>query len=210
VHTFCFIVFIGFFGSALSATAAPALPDYRVVLGANLAESVAGLNEAGRYREAIKRAGKMQRAVGRLAAVSYEAGYAHYRLGEYEVALRHYDAALAQDPQMSSAAYDRGEIRLITGERDMALVDFQMVVHLRPKHWAGHFRLAHIAGLTGDPIRFEEHLMDALHFGFELEVVMTDPAWGSFVPDDQLRPVLRKVVALYGNAQLSTWVGARP
>jgi len=190
--------------------AGPELPDYRAALGEDLAGHVSRLNQAGRYRDAVKLAGRVSRAVGRLAHVSYEAGYAHYQLGEYDVATRHYDAALRRDPSLVSAAYDRGEIRLITGERDAASTDFLTVVRLTPNHWAGHFRLAHLAGLSSDPVLFEEHLMDALHYGFDLEVVMADPDWNQFVQDPALRPVLRKLIVLYGNDRLTSWIGERP
>ena len=197
-----------FFGPAVWA--GPELPDYRVALDEHLAEGVDQLNQVGRYRDAIKLAGRVQRAMGRLSGVSYEAGYAHYQLGEYDMALAHYDTALKHDPECSSAAYDRGEIRLIKGQHDKAGADFQMVVRLKPHHWAGHFRLAHIAGLLGDSTQFEEHLMDALHVGFDLEVVMSDPDWARFIKHPELRPVLRKVIVLYGNDQLAAWVGERP
>ena len=190
--------------------AAPDLPDYRATLGVRLAGDVDQLNQAGHYRDAIVLAGRVQRATGKLAAVSYEAGYAHYQLGEYAVAIGHYDAALRHDPGLSSAAYDRGEIRLITGDYPMAREDFQRVVRLKAEHWAGHFRLAHIAGIFREPASFEQHLMDAIHHGFDLEVVMADPAWTRFVQDPSLRPVLRKVVVLYGNDRLAAWVGEHP
>ena len=88
--------------------------------------------------------------------------------------------------------------------------DFLDVVRLKPAHWGGHFRLAHIAGLTQDPVLFERHLMAAIRHGFDLEKVIGDPDWSRFVADADLRPVLRKVVVLYGNARLNAWVGDRP
>ncbi len=195
---------------AASASAAPDLPDYRDTLGKRLSEPLAQLNQAGQYREAIKRAGRLGRAVGRLAAVSYEAGYAHNQLGEFDVALRHYDAALKRDPDLVAARYDRGEIHLVRGELDAAGEDFLDVVRLKPAHWGGHFRLAHLAALASDASLFEHHLMAALRHGFDLEMVINDPNWNRFVSDPELRPVLRKLVVLYGNARLNEWVGERP
>ena len=52
--------------------------------------------------------------------------------------------------------------------------------------------------------------MDALHYGFDLEVVMADPDWNQFVQDPALRPVLRKLIVLYGNDRLTSWIGERP
>ena len=193
-----------------AATAAPPLPDYRDTLGGRLSAPLAQLNEAGQYRDAIKLAGRLGRAVGRMAAISYEAGYAHNQLGEFDVALRHYDAALKRDPDMVAARYDRGELRLLRNDLEEAADDFLDVVRLKPAHWGGHFRLAHIAGLTQDPVLFERHLMAAIRHGFDLEKVIGDPDWGRFVAHSDLRPVLRKVVVLYGNPRLNAWVGDRP
>ena len=170
---------------------------------------MARLNQAGRYRDAIKLSGRLTRSVGPLAPVAYESGYAHYQLGEFEVAIRHYGVALKRDPSFAAAAYDRGEIHLLQGDQDAASTDFLRVVRLKPSHWGGHFRLAHVAGLAGDPIMFEKHLMDALRYGFDLEIVMADPDWNRFVMNENMRPVLRKIVVLYGNDRLSSWVGGR-
>ncbi len=196
--------------AAATAAAAPDLPDYRDTLGARLAAPVVELNRAGQYRAAIRRAGRLNRAVGRLAVVSYEAGYAHYQLGELEVAVSHYDAALRRDPDKAEALYDRGEIRLLQGDLDRAVTDFTAVVRLRPDHWGGHFRLAHAAALSDDAALFERHLMEAIHHGFNLEVVIGDPTWSGFVQSTTLRPVLRKVVVLYGSPRLKEWVGVQP
>ena len=193
-----------------SAAASPALPDYRDTLGQRLSAPLAQLNEGGHYRDAIKLAGRLGRAVGRMAAISYEAGYAHNQLGEFDVAMRHYDAALKRDPDMVAARYDRGELHLLRGDLDAASGDFLDVVRLKPAHWGGHFRLAHIAALTLDPVLFERHLMAAVRHGFDLEKVIGDPDWNDFVAHPDLRPVLRKLVVLYGNARLNEWVGERP
>ena len=203
---FLWLLLFCFSGSAWSR---PALPDYRVSLGNRLATDVARLNQAGRYRDAIKLSGRLVRSVGPLAPVAYEAGYAHYQLGEFGAAIRHYGVALKRDPRLAAAAYDRGEILLLQGDQDAATTDFMRVVRLKPNHWGGHFRLAHVAGLSGDPVLFEKHLMEALRYGFDLEIVMADPDWNRFVTDENMRPVLRKFVVLYGNDRLSSWVGDR-
>ena len=191
-------------------SAAPELVDYRAELGQNLAQRVASLNRVGRYRDAIKLAGRMQRGVARLAPVSYEAGYAHYRLGELDSAVRQYDAAIRRDPSMAMAHYDRGEIYLQQGRIDDAEADFEAVVRLTPDHWAGHFRLAHLAGLAGHTELFEEHLLAAIRHGFDLESVISDPDWVGFTQHDKVRPVLRRIAVLYGSDSLRKWVGERP
>jgi tetratricopeptide (TPR) repeat protein len=191
------------------ASAAPELDDYRSVLGSDLAEQVAGLNRVGRYRDAIKLAGRIHRGVARLAPVSYEAGYAHYRLGELSAAVRQYDAALRRDPSLAMAHYDRGEIHLSEGRIDDAAADFAAVIRLSPNHWAGHFRLAHLAGLAGESELFEEHLMTAIKNGFDLDTVTADPDWIGFTQHNLIRPVLRKIAVLSGSDSLRSWVGER-
>jgi tetratricopeptide (TPR) repeat protein len=193
-----------------SASGAPELSDYRSSLGQDLAQEVSTLNGLGKYRDAIKLAGRIQRGVAKLAPVSYEAGYAHYRLGELDAAVRQYDAAIRRDPTLAMAFYDRGEIFLTQGQLESAEADFLAVVRLTPDHWAGHFRLAHLAGLAGAADLFEEHLMDALKHGFDLDTVTADPDWRAFTRSVSIRPVLRKVVVLYGSDDLRDWVGEGP
>ena len=193
-----------------SASGAPELSDYRASLGQELAQEVSNLNGSGKYRDAIKLAGRIQRGVAKLAPVSYEAGYAHYRLGELEAAIRQYNNAIRRDPTLAMAYYDRGEIFLTQGQLEAAEADFLAVVRLTPGHWAGHFRLAHLAGLAESADLFEEHLMDALKHGFDLDTVTADPDWRSFTRSASIRPVLRKVVVLYGSDALRDWVGEGP
>ena len=202
-------MFIGWLSLILfnSALGAPELSDYRASLGHDLAKEVSDLNGSGKYRDAIKLAGRIQRGVAKLAPVSYEAGYAHYRLGELDAAVRQYDSAIRRDPTLAMAYYDRGEIFLSQGKLEGAEADFLAVIRLTPNHWAGHFRLAHLAGLAGAGDLFEEHLMDALRHGFDLDTVTADPDWQAFTRSANIRPVLRKVVVLYGSDALRDWVG---
>tara|TARA_B100000530_G_scaffold333950_1_gene282904 strand:- start:760 stop:1380 length:621 start_codon:yes stop_codon:yes gene_type:complete len=192
------------------ADAARVPADYRAVLGSDLATEVSLLNQSGRYRDAIKLAGRMRRSVGRLPSVSYEAGYAHYQLGEMEAAVRHYDAAILNDPRLAMAYYDRGEIHLTEGRLIQAQSDFERVVELQPKHWVGHFRLAHMAGLTENATLFETHLMAAISAGFSFNSVLNDPDWKRFTMHAELQHVLRKIIVLYGNDDLLQWLGDHP
>ena len=189
------------------ASAKPALPDYRSVLDQDYGRALSSLNQSGRYRESIQIGGRIQRAVDRFPRVSYEIGYAHYQLGEHQAAVRNYDIALRQDPGLTMARYDRGEIHLHQGRLEQAKVDFMVVVAQTPSHWAGHFRMAHLAGLTLDAQSFEQHLMRSIQYGFELESVMSDPDWERFARHSSLRPVLRKIMVLYGSEAMREWVG---
>jgi len=149
----------------------------------------------------------MQRAVDRFPRVSYEIGYAHYQLGELDAAVRHYTSALRQEPGLTMARYDRGEIHLHEGRLTEAVRDFTVVVEQTPSHWAGYFRMAHLSGLAEDPETFEGHLMSAIRHGFQLETVMKDPDWRSFSRQPSLRPILRKIIVLYGDQDLRKWIG---
>ena len=192
------------------AAAAPTPPDYRSVLGADYGRLISDLNGAGRYREAIQVGGRIQRAVDRFSLVSYEIGYAHYQLGELDAAVRHYDSALVRDPNLTMALYDRGEIHLREGRIESATRDFLLVVEHAPNHWAGHFRLAHLAGLEADAESFERYLMGAIRVGFDLDTVINDPDWMGFTRVPTIRPVLRKIIVLYGDDQLLQWLGENP
>ena len=81
-----------------------------------------------------------------MAAISYEAGYAHNQLGEFDVALRHYDAALKRDPDMVAARYDRGELHLIRDDLDEAADDFLSM-------WSGSSQLTLGWSLSPGPHR---------------------------------------------------------
>ncbi len=193
-----------------TAWSRPEPKDYRSVLNTDLGRTVSILNSAGKYREAIQIGGRIQRSVDRFPRVSYEIGYAHHRLGELAAAVRNYDAALQRDPELTTALYDRGEIHLQEGRLDSAKADFLLVSKQTPTHWAGHFRLAHLAGLVGDADGFKQHLMNAIEHGFDLETVQSDPDWVSFTKNHKIRPVLRKVIVLYGNDVLLQWLGDQP
>ena len=177
------------------------------MLDGDYGRALSALNHSGRYRESIQIGGRIQRAVDRFPRVSYEIGYAHYQLGELQAAVRHYDSALLQDPELTRARSDRGEIHLYAGRVEQAKEDFMAVVEQTPTHWAGYFRMAHLAGLGVDPKAFEHHLMGAIRHGFQLEAVMKDPDWEGFARHSSLRPVLRKIIVLYGDRELREWIG---
>lgn len=190
--------------------ARPVPEDYRAVLNADLGRTISMLNGTGKYREAIQIGGRIQRSVDWFPRVSYEIGYAHHRLGELDAAVRNYDAALARDPELTTALYDRGEIHLQQGRLELAKADFSLVAKQNPTHWAGHFRLAHLAGIDGQVDAFEHHLMKAIEHGFDLETVQPDPEWIGFTKKPNIRSVLRKLVILYGNDALMEWLGEQP
>ncbi len=191
-----------------SAVRPPA--DYRVVLGEDLAQRAAALNAAGRHREAVRLVERFQDAVEVLPPLAYEAGYALNRLGEINDALVHYNAAIERAPNLASARYDRGEIYLAQSRWREAQADFEVVVRVRPGHWAGHFRMAHLAGVAGDPNELEKHLTQAIRTGFDLRAVVDDPSWRAWAKDPALGAILRKIIILYTDESLLRDMGLTP
>jgi len=184
--------------------------DYRSALGADLSQQASKLNADGRYREAVALVERFEKVVEPLAPLSYEAGYALNRLGETEAALAHYSAAIEKAPELTSARYDRGELYLSQARWREARVDFEVVVRIQPGHWAGHFRMAHLAGVSMDPAAMEKHLTNAIRTGFDLHVIASDPAWRTFAKDPELGAVLRKIIILYTDESLLKGMGLQP
>ncbi len=176
--------------------------DYAVDVDGDLAKPLAELNASHAYRETLSRADTIGRTMGVLPQVAYEAGYAHNQLGHIDAALEQYGAAIEADPKHAAARYDRGEIYISLGRWTDARADFIHVVAEQPTHWAGHFRLAHVAGVLGESDAFERHLTEAIRHGLSLSVLAADPTWRSFGTDPQVGGVLRKILVLYGNDEL--------
>ncbi len=198
---------------ALQLTTASAVRPpvaYRTVLGEDLGDRASRLNAQGRYREVVELVERFEDEVESLAPLSYEAGYALNRLGEMDQALSHYTAAIQRDPELARARYDRGEIYLSRAQWTEAAADFEVVVRVQPGHWAGHFRMAHLAGVAGDPVGLEKHLTDAIRTGFDLRVVAEDSAWRSWAKDPQMGAALRKIIIMYTDESLLKELGLEP
>lgn len=186
-------------GAALAARP-PA--DYREVVHRSAAAELEALNARGQF-EAVRSFG--DRFVSRVepaALVIYEMAYAANRMGEVLPALRLYDRAIALDPELAVAFYDRGELHLLQGDVETATADFEAAARLRPDHWAVHFRLAHLAGRQGQAQAFETHLLDALRHGFGFRTVLSDPDWQAWARDPTLGRVLRRLIVVYSDETL--------
>lgn len=184
--------------------------DYAQVLDKDLAKQVASLNTAHAFQEAVALAKRIEAHVAPLPGVAYEAGFAHNQLGHIDQALDQYSQAISLDPHLATARYDRGEIYISLGRWTEARADFIEVVATQPNHWAGHFRLAHIAGASGESKAFERHLTEAIRHGLDLHSLAADPTWVGFTQDEVVGTAMRKVLVLYGNDALLREFGGTP
>ncbi len=173
------------------------IPAYRDELMAGAAAAVAEVGQQKGAEAAEDLAKRWYRSVDEDARIAYEVGLAWRLSGNEERALTALNQALRLDPEMVAARYDRGEILLARGHLDEAEADFREVARLAPTQWAGHFRLAQLAGLRGEPEAFEAHLLEALRQGFQLRLIAQDPHWSRFLGDSKIGPVLRSLILVY-------------
>jgi tetratricopeptide (TPR) repeat protein len=172
-------------------------PDYRDTLMAAAADEVARRARQEGMEAAVNFAKNWAHQVGADARVTYELGLAARLAGDDAAARRYLDQAVDQDPGLVTARYDRGEVLLNAGELDAAEADFREVARLAPDQWAGHFRLADVAGRRHDAVGFEAHLLDALRQGFSFRNVVGDPRWRGYLADAELGPIVRRLVVVY-------------
>jgi tetratricopeptide (TPR) repeat protein len=172
-------------------------PDYRDTLMAAAADEVSRLARQEGLGPATDFAKKWERQIGADARLAYELGLASRLAGESKDARRWLDRAVALDPTLVAARYDRGEVLLSAEELDGAEADFREVVRLAPDQWAGHFRLADVAGRRRDAPAFEAHLLDALRHGFSFRSVVGDRRWRGYLADAELGPIVRRLVVVY-------------
>jgi tetratricopeptide (TPR) repeat protein len=155
-----------------------------------------GMDRAARFAEA------WSATVADDGNVAYALGLAYRLEGRDRLARAALDRAIALDPELTAARYDRGELRLVDGDLDGAEEDFRVVVRRAPGQWAGHFRLADIAGRRGMAKQFESHLVEALRQGFSFRAVVGDPRWASYATDPVLGPRLQRLVEVYQDEQV--------
>lgn len=185
-----------------AALAVPSPTDFREVVHQSAAAELEALNAAGDFAEVLKQGARFEAHVEGAALVRYEMAYAANRLGQDHKALRLYTRALALQPDLAIALYDRGELRLVSGDAAGARADFEAAAAARPDHWAVHFRLAHLAGMDGDPDALETHLVEALRHGFDFRTILQDPDWKAWATHPQLGQVLRRLIVVYSDEAL--------
>ncbi len=186
-----------------SAWAAPTPEDFRVVVHRAAAAELEALNAAGHHREVLQQGARFEAHVEGAALVRYEMAFAANRLGQERKALRLYTRALALQPDLAIALYDRGELRLLADDLSGARSDFEAAAIARPDHWAVHYRLAHLAGREGNAVAMEEHLVDAIRHGFSFQTLLGDPDWKAWSFDPTLGRVLQRLLVVYSDE--SVW-----
>ena len=186
-----------------SAWAVPAPEDFRSVVHRSAAAELEALNASGHHLEVLQQGARFEAHVEGAALVRYEMAYAANRLGQERKALRLYTRALALQPDLAIALYDRGELRLLADDLSGARADFEAAARSRPDHWAVHYRLAHLAGREGKPEAMEEHLVEALRHGFDFRTLLGDSDWRAWSRDPSLGRVLQRLLVVYSDE--SVW-----
>lgn len=75
------------------------------------------------------------RPAGNSVGVSYNnSGTAHFKKGEYALAITDYNKAIAQNPKDSVAYYNRGATLLAQEEYDGAISDFDQAIGINPQY----------------------------------------------------------------------------
>lgn len=190
------------------AAAELAPPDYDTTLteGAGAEVARAGRELGPEIAETFAK--RWMRTFGDSARVTYELGLVWRLAGDDEHARAYLEKAVSLDPELAAARYDRGEVRLASGDLPGALEDFEAVARLEPLAWPGWFRLAELAGRAGDGKAFEGHLLSALRCGFQVRAVATDPTWRGFLLDPRIGPVLTRLVVVYQGTEVLQELGA--
>lgn len=194
-------------GAAL-AEAEP--PDYGTTLTEGAGAEVARVGREQGPEPAAALARRWMATFGPSARVEYELGLAWRLAGDDKKARAHLDEAARLDPDLAAARYDRGEVRLASGDLIGARKDFEAVARLEPEAWPGWFRLAELDGRAGDARTFEAHLLRAFRCGFSVRAVAQDPTWRGFVTHPDVGPVLIRLVRVYHGEAVLEAIGATP
>jgi len=192
-------------GAAL-AEAEP--PDYATTLTEGAGAEVARVGREQGPEPAASLAKRWMATFGPSARVEYELGLAWRLAGNDEKARAHLDEAARLDPDLATARYDRGEVRLADNDLAGAREDFEAVARLEPEAWPGWFRLAELDGRAGDSRAFEAHLLRAFRCGFSVRAVAQDPTWRGFVGHPEVGPVLVRLVRVYQGEEVLEAIGA--
>ena len=137
------------------------------------------------------------------AWLHYEVALQYNVQGRLEEALRHYDRALALEPLMLRALYDRAEIHLLQDQVVKAQQDLLLLVEADVEHWVVYFRLAEIYAEQNKVTLFEEMMLQAIRYGFSMSILLEAKSkWKSYALDPVIGVSLRRIIQLYGDERI--------
>lgn len=106
------------------------------------------LQENGDYDRAIQDYTQILKINPRNKNAHYNLGYVHYTyLKVYSQAIKHYDDAIAADPNYAEAYYSRGLCYEAVGNIDAAIADYQKSLQLKPGYELPQLGLKRIAAI---------------------------------------------------------------
>jgi len=177
--------------------------DYRFVHERNAAKSVASIALKGDLDSALIKGEAALRQHPDSALIRYEMGLACNRAERINDAIRFYDEALALDPNMVSALFDRAELHLMNAKAEEAKRDLMQAVSQGANHWGVQLRLAEIAGLENRNDGMSAHLIEAVESGFNLKTLSSlGQPWKDWIVDPVKSRIIRRVVLLYAKGEL--------
>ncbi|HEX7981316.1 MAG TPA: tetratricopeptide repeat protein [Gemmatimonadaceae bacterium] len=109
--------------------------------------------EAGEARERINALmpTPQKTAVEKVMA-PFRTGVAAYEAGRFAQAATAFGSAIAAQPDWADAYYDRALANAARGQRELAIVDFQQYLRLRPEAEDRQVVISRISGLRGGPL----------------------------------------------------------
>lgn len=155
---------------------------------------------------AIGRAQALARAastrLGPDARLHYLIGLGHRYLNDMTSAKASFQRALTIDETRAEVWMELGEVESNLRNWKEADRAFQQVTTLRPAGDAAYFgwlARAQVAAHQGDADGFEAQLRLALNHGFSFRLIEGQPAWRAFYADPDIRPVLDRLITVYGD-----------
>ena len=156
-----------------------------------------------RSREAEQYLQDFEKQLFPSAWLHYEVALQYNVQGRLEEALRHYDRALALEPLMLRALYDRAEIHLLQDQVVKAQQDLLLLVEADVEHWVVYFRLAEIYAEQNKVTLFEEMMLQAIRYGFSMSILLEAKSkWKSYALDPVIGVSLRRIIQLYGDERI--------
>lgn len=96
----------------------------------------------------------------KLALIHSQDGQTYSKNGDFERAIREFNAAIRLDPSLASAHYNRGEIHFKKGDYKQAIRDFTNTIHLAPDYTFAYYSRGVASEKMGET---EEAILDYTH-----------------------------------------------